>query len=186
MKSIKCVIVIKTKTFKLWLIIDNGIFMTWRTIKQPLIDGLEWCGLLWCFYQLFGLLFWRHPFTAEHPLLRQWCNVTFLQIWWRHKLIYVLDDLREGEYIFNNFHVWVNYSLKSSGVTEIVINVAYASGCIAKYFSPIFQRINKIYRNCWSKQQQLTYFPQLTCITNNDTETQTRFAEGKWSRRSLL
>ncbi len=34
-------------------------------------------GLLWCFYQLFGLSFWRHPFTAEHPLLRQWCNATF-------------------------------------------------------------------------------------------------------------
>ncbi len=29
--------------------------------------GVVWitCGLLWCFYQLFGLLFWRHPFTAE-------------------------------------------------------------------------------------------------------------------------
>ncbi len=38
------------------------------------------CGLLWCFYQLFGLWFWRHPFTAEDPLLRQWCNATFLQI----------------------------------------------------------------------------------------------------------
>ncbi len=33
--------------------------------------GVVWitCGLLWCFYQLFGLSFWRHPFTAEHPLL---------------------------------------------------------------------------------------------------------------------
>ncbi len=32
---------------------------------------MDWitCGLLWCFYQLFGLSFWRHPFTAEHPLL---------------------------------------------------------------------------------------------------------------------
>ncbi len=46
---------------------------------------LEWCGLL-CFYQLFGLSFWRHPFTAEDPLLRHWCNATFLQIWWRNKL----------------------------------------------------------------------------------------------------
>ncbi len=44
--------------------------------------GVLWitCGLLWCFYQLFGLSFWWHPFTAEHPLLRQWCNATFLQI----------------------------------------------------------------------------------------------------------
>ncbi len=39
-----------------------------------LIDGLEWCGLLWCFYQLFG----RHPFT---PLVNKWwCNATFLKI----------------------------------------------------------------------------------------------------------
>ncbi len=32
------------------------------------------------------LSFWRHPFTAKHPLLRHWCNATFLQIWWRNKL----------------------------------------------------------------------------------------------------
>ncbi len=44
--------------------------------------GVVWitCGLLWCFYQLFGLSFWRHPFTAEHPLVSKWCNATFLQI----------------------------------------------------------------------------------------------------------
>ncbi len=59
-----------------------------------LIDGLEWCGLLWCFYQLFGLSFWRHPFTAEHPLLRHWCRDTFQQTWWRNKLILILDGLR--------------------------------------------------------------------------------------------
>ncbi len=33
-----------------------------------------------CFYQLFGLSFWRHPFTAEDPLVSKWCNATFLQI----------------------------------------------------------------------------------------------------------
>ncbi len=36
---------------------------------KSLIDELESCGLLWCFYQLFGLSYWRHPFTAEHPLV---------------------------------------------------------------------------------------------------------------------
>ncbi len=45
-----------------------------------LSDGLAWCGLLWCFYQLFGLSFWRHPFTAEDPLVCRWCNATFLHI----------------------------------------------------------------------------------------------------------
>ncbi len=59
-----------------------------------LADGLEWCGLFWCIYQLFGLSFCRHPFTAEHSLLRHWCRDTFLQIWWRNKLILILDGLR--------------------------------------------------------------------------------------------
>ncbi len=44
---------------------------------QMLTDGLEWCGLLWCFYQL---SFWRYPFTAEHPLLRHWCRDKLLQM----------------------------------------------------------------------------------------------------------
>ncbi len=52
-------------------------------LHKTIIDGLEWCGLLWCFYQLFGLSFWRHPFTAEDPLVRLWCKAKFLQIWWR-------------------------------------------------------------------------------------------------------
>ncbi len=38
---------------------------------QDEFDGLEsyfiTCGLLRCFYQLFELSFWRHPFTAEDP-----------------------------------------------------------------------------------------------------------------------
>ncbi len=36
--------------------------------------GVMWitCRLLWCFYQLFGLSFWRHPFTAEDPLVSKW------------------------------------------------------------------------------------------------------------------
>ncbi len=37
-----------------------------------LTDGLECCGLLWCFYQLFGLSFWRHPFTSIAETLMQW------------------------------------------------------------------------------------------------------------------
>ncbi len=34
--------------------------------------GVITCQLLGCFYQLFGLSFWRHPFTAEEPLMMQW------------------------------------------------------------------------------------------------------------------
>ncbi len=49
-----------------------------------LSDGLELCGLLagYCdvFNQLFGLSFWQHPFTAEDPLLSKWCHAKFIQI----------------------------------------------------------------------------------------------------------
>ncbi len=36
-------------------------------------SGVDYCGLLWCFYQLFGLSFWRHPFTAH------WSQTQFLE-----------------------------------------------------------------------------------------------------------
>ncbi len=43
--------------------------------------GTAWitCGLSWCFYQLFGLSIWRHPFIAEDPLMSKWCNAIFFQ-----------------------------------------------------------------------------------------------------------
>ncbi len=48
--------------------------------KHAIFASLVWCGLLWCFYQLFGLSFWRHPFTAEARIMSKWCNAKFLQI----------------------------------------------------------------------------------------------------------
>ncbi len=54
---------------------------------KTLIEGLESCGLLWCFYQLFGLSFWRHPFTAEDPLVNKWCKAQmYLYIGWKFAL----------------------------------------------------------------------------------------------------
>ncbi len=32
--------------------------------------------------------------THSHPLVSKWCKSTFLQIWWRNKLIYILDEPR--------------------------------------------------------------------------------------------
>ncbi len=119
-------------------------------LLQMITDKLECCGLLWCFYQtliltapihcrasidshsdgthslqsIHWLSFWRHPFTAEHPLtliltapihcrasidshsdgthsLMQWhwCDATFLQIWWRNKLILILNGLRMSSFL---------------------------------------------------------------------------------------
>ncbi len=75
----------KVKT-SYWYIcfIQIHIFSLHKTLTDGLIDvnwltGVVWitCGLLWCFYQLFGLSFWRHPFTAEDPLMSKWCIAKF-------------------------------------------------------------------------------------------------------------
>ncbi len=62
--------------------------------------GIVWitCELLWCFWQLFGLWFWRHPFTAEDPLVSKWCNAKVFQISDEEKLIYILDGLSVSKF----------------------------------------------------------------------------------------
>ncbi len=47
---------------------------------QLFTSQLMVCKLLWCFYLLFGLSFWRHPFTAVDPFVNKWRNAKFLQI----------------------------------------------------------------------------------------------------------
>ncbi len=42
------------------------------SLHKTLTDGLESCGLLGWF--LLAVSFWRHPFTAEDPLVNKWCN----------------------------------------------------------------------------------------------------------------
>ncbi len=62
----------------LWshILVTNVLTMDlFQLLSSPDVNwwtGVVWitCGLLWCFYQLFGVSFWRHPFTAEHPFLR--------------------------------------------------------------------------------------------------------------------
>ncbi len=80
--------------------------------------GVVWvtCGLLWCFYQLFGLSFWRHPFTAEHPLVSKWCNATYLQI---SKTNSSTSWIAWGRVNFH-FYFWMNYSFN---VVVIVVSV---------------------------------------------------------------
>ncbi len=43
-------------------------------------SGVDYLWIIVMFYQLFGLSFWRHPFTAEDPLVSKWFNATFLLI----------------------------------------------------------------------------------------------------------
>ncbi len=76
--------------------LDLCIFITWFSLEKAIlwIEGLfealnddffnELLGDNLCiivmFYQLFGLSFWWHPFTAEHPLVSKRFNAKFLQV----------------------------------------------------------------------------------------------------------
>ncbi len=65
------------------LFLPNMQLFTSQDVNGLMVNGVWWTGVVWIivmFYQLFGLSIWRHPFTAEHPLVSKWCNVTFLQI----------------------------------------------------------------------------------------------------------
>ncbi len=66
----------------MWVVLDvrDNFFLFSLDINWW--TGVVWftCGLLWCLYQLFGLSFWRHPFTAEDPLVSKWWNAKFIQI----------------------------------------------------------------------------------------------------------
>ncbi len=59
----------KQNSLTMDLFLSNTQLFTSQDVN--LCTGAVWitCGLLWCFYQLFGISFWRHPFTAEDPLL---------------------------------------------------------------------------------------------------------------------
>ncbi len=68
------------------------IIKNMQLLSSP--DVNWWIRLLWCFYQLFGLSFWRHPFTTEHPLMRHWWSyLNLFQLLW---LLHCYTD----DYIF--------------------------------------------------------------------------------------
>ncbi len=107
---------------------DIFFFFTSTNIDYGLVfwtltDGLESCGLLWCFYQLLNIL--TAPFTPEDPLVSKWCNAKFLHpFWWRNKFIYISDGLRVSTFS-GNFHFWVSYSFKRSQSNHL--NIKYIS-----------------------------------------------------------
>ncbi len=63
-----------------WFVFTNTQLLASQGINWW--TGVVWitCGLLWCFYQLFGLSFWRHPFTTEDALVKNWYNAKLLQV----------------------------------------------------------------------------------------------------------
>ncbi len=70
--------------------------------------GVVWitCGLLWCFINCFDS-FWRHPFTAEDPLVSKWWNDFSKSD--EETNSSTLNDLRVSTFSVD-FHFWMNLS----------------------------------------------------------------------------
>ncbi len=67
----RCTFSLEEDYYGLWtcILVKNVLMDLSQLLSSQDVNwwtGVVWitCGLLWCFYQLFGLSFWRHPFTA--------------------------------------------------------------------------------------------------------------------------
>ncbi len=68
-----------------WILVINVLMLDlFHLLSSP---DVNWSAVDYCDVFI-RLSFWRHPFTAEHPLLRHWCSDAFIQTWWRNKLIW--------------------------------------------------------------------------------------------------
>ncbi len=109
----------RKRYYGLWYFLNDVLFLTnTQLLSSP--DVNWWTGVVWCFYQTLILTAPIHcrasigshsDGTHSHPLLRHWCNATFLQIWRRNKLIYISEDLRVNTFLAT-FHSRANYSFK--------------------------------------------------------------------------
>ncbi len=104
-----------TKHWKIWNTPHEfyGLFLWWFYVVLLSFFGLDsllplllnatyvdYYDVLW----VFGLSFWRHPFTADNLLVSKWCNAKFLQICSNEEQKKIILNLGwlEDEYIFSN------------------------------------------------------------------------------------
>ncbi len=98
----------------------NGCRQNESPKKSSHLNQVYYLWIIVMFLSAVWTLIWRHPFTAEDPLVSKWCNATFLQIWWRNKLIYILNGLRVNTFSAN-FHFWVNLRLHSATCFQFLV-----------------------------------------------------------------
>ncbi len=101
-----------------------GVVVVIDVIRNKIwIYGLELCGLLCCFYQLLGLSFWQHPFTAEDPLVSKSWKMYPNPM---KKHTHLHPERPEGMYIFSiprdrywGLQIHINSFIKA-GITNLI------------------------------------------------------------------
>ncbi len=95
----------RKRFYGLWTrILVKNIFMElFQLLSSQDVNWWITCGILWCFYQLFGLSFWRHPFRIH---------------WWASDGMIKSDEETNSSTSWKsafsaNFSFWMNYSFKS-------------------------------------------------------------------------
>ncbi len=84
----------EVKNSSLW------IYYKYAGFHKTFIDVLEGCGLLWCFYELFGLIL-TAPIHCRGSIGEQvmWCYISPNLFWWTNKQTHLHLGWPDGEYI---------------------------------------------------------------------------------------
>ncbi len=83
-----------------------------------------WTGVVWTIVMFLSAV-WTLILTAPiHIHCWDTDAVTFLQTWWRNKLILISDELRVNTFTAH-FHFWVNYSFNASCLVLIQLSIKY-------------------------------------------------------------
>ncbi len=94
-----------------------------------------WTGVVWIFVMFFisclDSLFWRHPFTAEDPLVSKWCCAEFSKSFPMRKQTDLNLGWPESEYIFRQLFLCKPemYSCDQSGFSYLCQGMAYVLPC---------------------------------------------------------
>ncbi len=115
-----------------------GVVVVIDVIRNKIwIYGLELCGLLCCFYQLLGLSFWQHPFTAGDPLVSKSWKMYPNPM---KKHTHLHPERPEGKYIFSiprdrywGLQIHINSFIKA-GITNLISHTSciVGRGCFFK------------------------------------------------------
>ncbi len=107
------------------------------------------------FFSAVWLSFWRHPFTAEDPLMSKWCNARFLQICSNEETNSSTSWMASG---WKHFHFRMNYSFKLLWIaSHIIMSLIFITKpCMVMESGVPAKKILCFVCSHWYSKQQVT------------------------------